>query len=86
MENIDAILFDVGGTLRGSKKTDPAMQPELVRQMMNSVGTELAMGEFITLLQDRARAYNHWVEGSQIDLNEEDRWTTWLLPDYPAKR
>jgi putative hydrolase of the HAD superfamily len=83
---IEAILFDMGGTLRRTVKRTPAEIQKNIQQMMNLLGIKEAVGEFGALLSTRAKAYKAWAEQTHIELNESDLWTKWMLPDFPAKQ
>jgi HAD superfamily hydrolase (TIGR01662 family) len=83
---IEAILFDMGGTLRGSVKKDEESKRKTVGRMIELLGAETSAEEFASLLTERARAYMRWARETLVELNEPDLWTKWLLPDWPAER
>ena len=83
---IEAILFDMGGTLRSSVKKSKAEKQELIQRILDLLGVQIPVDEFAALLSSRAKDYKHWAEETLIELNESDLWTKWMLPDYPAEQ
>jgi len=81
---IQTILFDMGGTLRRTVKRTREEKKQVVQQIMNLVGALGSAQEFTPLLSRRAKAYKHWAEQTHTELNESDLWTKWMLPDFPA--
>ena len=80
---IDAILFDMGGTLRRNYKRDETSQVEIVCKMLDILGSEASPVEFTRLLATREAAYDQWATRNLTELNEVDLWTKWMLPDWP---
>jgi len=83
-DSIEAILFDMGGTLRGSIKKDEASKVEVVEKIIAILGADVAPAEFASLLIERSRAYARWARKSLVDVDERELWTKWMLPDWPA--
>jgi HAD superfamily hydrolase (TIGR01549 family) len=83
---IEAILFDMGGTLRRTAKRTRAEKHQVIQGMVNLVSAQGSVEEFTRLLSRRAKAYKHWAEQTHIELNEHDLWTKWMLPDFPLKQ
>jgi HAD superfamily hydrolase (TIGR01549 family) len=83
---IEAILFDMGGTLRRTTRRTYSEKLQLIRQMMTLVGAGGSIESFTRLLSRRAKAYKGWAEQTHIELNEHDLWTKWMLPDLPAEQ
>jgi FMN phosphatase YigB (HAD superfamily) len=83
---IDAILFDMGGTLRTTVKRTPGERLQAVQSLMSLIGAQGSVKEFADRLSTRARAYKHWSEQKHIELNESDLWTEWMLPDFPSEQ
>ncbi|RPJ24395.1 MAG: HAD family hydrolase [Chloroflexi bacterium] len=83
---IEAILFDMGGTLRRTAKRTRAEKQQTLCRMMSLIGVQSAVEEFSRLLSTRAKAYKHWAEQTHIELNESDLWTKWMLPDMPDEQ
>ncbi len=85
-ESIDAILFDMGGTLRRNKKRDPAEKAAIVQQICDLLDVSIPAPEFTMILESRGKSYEAWATEHLIELNEADLWTQWMLPDLPADR
>ena len=83
---IEAILFDMGGTLRSSVKKSKAEKRELIQRILDLLGAQTPVDEFSALLSARAKDYKHWAEATLVELSESDLWTKWMLPDFPAEQ
>ena len=83
---IEAILFDMGGTLRGSDKKDEASKLEIVGKIIELLGADASPEEFTELLTERTKAYRRWAKETLIDVPEPELWTKWILPDWPAEQ
>jgi HAD superfamily hydrolase (TIGR01549 family) len=81
---IDAILFDMGGTLRRTAKRTSAEKYRVIQQIMDLTGAQGSVQEFSRRLSRHAKAYKKWAEQTHIELSESDLWTQWMLPDFPA--
>jgi FMN phosphatase YigB (HAD superfamily)/sugar phosphate isomerase/epimerase len=84
--HIEAILFDMGGTLRRTTKREPVEKFEMIKQILNLTGLIADPEEFARLLKIRATAYHKWAKKNLAELNESDLWTRWMLPDFPADK
>ena len=84
--NIEAVLFDMGGTLRYTMSRTPAEQAQLYEQMMALIGARQPVEDFSSMLGERARAYKEWAGKTHVELKESDLWTRWMLPDYPPEQ
>ena len=84
-EAIQAILFDMGGTLRRSVKPSPAEKAAALRRIIDLLGTEMESSELYAQLHDRSRRYGAWARSTLNELNEQDLWVKWMLPDWPAE-
>jgi HAD superfamily hydrolase (TIGR01549 family) len=83
---IDAVLFDMGGTLkRTTRRTAEERRKSLV-SLNALLGTELSGEEWDERLLPRALEYKKWAEGTLNELTEEDIWTRWMLPELPAEQ
>ena len=82
--NVQAILFDVGGTLRRTTRQDPAVKEQKIRELIHILGTDLTPEAFFNLLSERSAAYHQWALSTGNELNEPELWTRWMLPDWPA--
>ena len=83
-ENIEAILFDMGGTLRSTTIREREVNKEKILEMIALLGADVNEAEFIQLLKKRARAYKDWTEKTRLELNEVELWRRWMLPDWPS--
>jgi HAD superfamily hydrolase (TIGR01509 family) len=83
---VEAILFDMGGTLRGTVRKSKPEVDALIRQILDLIDHDAPVDEFAALLEARAAAYRRWAEKTMLELNEEDLWTKWMLPDRPAEQ
>ena len=83
---IEAILFDMGGTLRGSTKRDETSKFEIVRKIIEILGAHASPKEFNELLTERTKAYRHWARETLIEVPEHELWTKWMLPDWPTEQ
>jgi putative hydrolase of the HAD superfamily len=83
---IEAILFDMGGTLRRTAKRTRDEKHQVMQRMMDLIGAQGSVDEFTRLLSGRAKAYKQWAEQTHIELNERDLWTKWMLPDFPVEQ
>jgi len=81
---IEAILFDMGGTLRSSIKKDEAEKLEVVRKIIELLGADASPEEFDELLSERTKAYRRWAKETLVDVDERELWTKWILPDWPT--
>ena len=84
-DQIEVILFDMGGTLRTTIPKSKAEKIEAVRRMIDLLDARTSVEDFLRLLSARARAYKQWCEKTLIELSERELWTQWMLPDWPAE-
>src|SRR5690242_7039841 len=83
---IEAILFDMGGTLRTSARRTRDERQQIIQRMMDLIGAQGPVEDFTHLIFKRAKAYKHWAEQTHIELNEGDLWTKWMLPEFRAEQ
>ena len=81
---IQAILFDMGGTLRRTTGQDPAVKEQKIRELTQMLGIDQSPDEFFQLLSGRVKAYHQWALSTLHELSEPELWTRWMLPDMPA--
>jgi HAD superfamily hydrolase (TIGR01549 family) len=84
--DIQAILFDMGSTLRRTTGQDPAIKEQKIRELTHLLGAEQSPQAFFNLLSERAAAYHQWAVTTLNELNEAELWTRWMLPDWPAEQ
>jgi HAD superfamily hydrolase (TIGR01509 family) len=86
MQNeIEAILFDMGGTLRGSVKKSETEKHAAIQKIIDIVHADANVEDFSRMLAEHARAYKSWAERTLKELSEVDLWTKWMLPNWPAE-
>jgi putative hydrolase of the HAD superfamily len=84
-DHIEAILFDMGGTLRKTVKREEAEKKEKLRQILDILGDSSDLGKFMQLLDQRADAYQRWSDETLLEADEIKLWTHWMLPDRPSE-
>jgi len=85
-EHIDAILFDMGGTLRRGTDREFAEKSVMCSKILELTGFESDPADFARMLNTRANAYRKWSRQEMAELNEIGFWTQWMLPELPAKK
>ena len=85
MVEIEAILFDVGGTLRNTTRKTREEKISLVCQLMKLIGAEGDPLAFSRRLARRYAAYRTWAQETLVELSEADLWAKWILPEFPAE-
>lgn len=80
---IEAIFFDVNGTLRAWEPYEPTQRAALHR-ILELMKRESATEDFWDELTRRYRAYGKWAQENLLQLAEKEIWTLWLFPDYPG--
>jgi putative hydrolase of the HAD superfamily len=83
---VEAILFDLGGTLRRTTKRDEQGKRERIQHIRQSLGSDLPLDQFARILSDRYQAYRRWAEDTMNELDEEHLWMQWMASDYPPER
>jgi FMN phosphatase YigB (HAD superfamily)/sugar phosphate isomerase/epimerase len=85
-EHIDAILFDMGGTLRRATAREFSEKVNLCRQILELTSWKADPVDFARLLDTRANAYRKWSRQKLAELNEIGFWTQWMLPELAAEK
>ena len=83
--DIEAIFFDVNGTLRTRVPHVPTQRAAISR-MLQLLGKENVPDEYWEKLTARLAAYRQWAQASLVQLSEAEIWTDWMLPDEPRER
>jgi HAD superfamily hydrolase (TIGR01549 family) len=83
---IDAVLFDMGGTLKRTTRHSEAERLRALSQINVLLGTHLSSEEWDQRLLPRAREYKCWAEETLNELAEEEIWTRWMLPELPPEQ
>lgn len=84
-ENITAIVFDLGGTLRIALKDKEWMKQGEIN-MAKLAGTDLSVEDFYAMVEERYEKYREWALRENKESNDEELWCKWLLYDYPRDR
>jgi FMN phosphatase YigB (HAD superfamily) len=82
INDIEAIFFDVNGTLRTRERH---AQTELAacQKILELIRRDSVPMLFWEELERRYKAYGVWAQANLIQLSEAEIWTKWLLPDEP---
>ena len=83
--NIEAILFDMGGTLRRNSPRHEADKLKISRKILPIINSEIPVERLVGLLTDRQQAYEKWASNNLIELDEIRLWTEWMLPEFPGE-
>jgi putative hydrolase of the HAD superfamily len=81
--NIEAVLFDMNGTLRRREPHDPTRQAA-TRRLLELLEKDDLPETFWEEMSCRFTAYGLWAQAQQMQLSEQEIWTRWILPDFPA--
>jgi len=80
---IDAIIFDIGGTLRANQATG-GRDFETVQKLQAFIGDTSEPRAFAAKLRQREADYRRWCQRTLIELSEADLWSHYMLPDVPT--
>ena len=83
--DIDAIFLDIGNTLRILLKEEP-YRTEARQKIVSLIGTSESPEVFCTELERRYKEYRKWAFEHLSEAPEEELWTRWLAPEFPAQR
>lgn len=82
---VEAIIFDVGGTLR-ERVPDEPFQKQATERVLNLLGKLDTPLDYLDELARRYEAYSEWAQERLIELSEEEIWTRWLVPELPREQ
>ncbi len=85
VHGIEAILFDMNGTLRRREAHEPTQRAAYTR-ILELLEENSAPDPFWQELIHRQKAYSRWAQANLSQLSQEEIWTGWLLPEYPAEK
>ena len=85
MAEIEAILFDVGGTLRNSTPKNQQEHTAFISRIMEVLDLAGDASAFSRKLTRRFNAYRAWAQDTLVELNEADLWSKWMLPELPRE-
>jgi len=81
--NIEAIFFDVGGTLRATIKGEGNSQ-DYLRSLQAFIGESGDVDSFLVEMRKREKTYRRWCKKTFKELPETELWSRFMLPDHPA--
>jgi putative hydrolase of the HAD superfamily len=82
---IEAIFFDINGTLRIREQHEPTRRAA-VRRILELLGKEDLSDAYWEELTRRQIRYSQWAQNNLLQLSEKEIWTRWILPDYPCEK
>ncbi len=86
LNTLQAILFDMGGTLRITTPRDEADRIQGVQRILDLLGMKDPAAELTARLTSRAAAYKAWADENLVELSEPELWSRWMLPEQPASQ
>lgn len=81
---IEAILFDMNGTLR-QRIPDGGWQRQSVERLLFMLGKPDAPASFLDELTRRYKSYTKWADDHQTSLPEAEIWIRWIAPECPRE-
>ena len=81
---IDVIYFDKGGTLSHRVPLEDNGRSQIA-EIMRLVGAAGDLGNFSKMLDIRNKVYKKWSVDNWAEAPEEEIWTRFMLPEYPAR-
>jgi len=85
VDKIEAILFDMNGTLR-MRVPDERRQQQSIERLLAMLGKPDAPAAFLDELTCRYKAYTRWADENETSLPEADIWTRWITPELPREQ
>ncbi len=85
IRSIDAIFFDMNGTLR-TRISDRGWQRRSYEKLLSLLELTAAPDHLFEELTRRYKAYTTWADEHEASLPEAEIWTRWLVPDLPPER
>jgi putative hydrolase of the HAD superfamily len=85
IHKIEAILFDMNGTLRRREPHLPT-QVAAINRMLGLLKIKDPPDYFWEELDHRYKSYGLWAQEKLLQLTEIEIWTRWLLPDVPPQQ
>lgn len=82
---VDAVFFDMGGTLRYRIK-DPKMRSEALAELKRVLPYDGDAEELAARLKEHGAAYKVWSEDTLREVLEEEKWTRWMWPEGDPER
>ena len=85
IHSIEAILFDMNGTLR-MREPHPETQQAAYARLRQLLGKKDASDAYWEELTRRQKVYSRWAQENLTQLSEAEIWTKWILPDAPREQ
>jgi putative hydrolase of the HAD superfamily len=85
VQSIEAILFDMNGTLRVREPHEPT-QYKATQRILELLGKKEIPDSAWEEMTRRKEEYNQWAQEQLIQLSEGEIWTRWILPEYPPEQ
>ena len=82
---IEAILFDMNGTLR-TREPHESTQRAAISRMQDMLMIKDAPDSYWEELARRYKSYGQWAQENLLQLPEIEIWTRWLLPDIAREQ
>jgi putative hydrolase of the HAD superfamily len=82
---IEAVLFDMNGTLRRREphaQTQQAAAARLSRLLKKEIVSQADWDQMASCY----RNYANWAQEHETKLSEAEIWTRWILPEYPSEQ
>ncbi|MHB8089479.1 MAG: HAD-IA family hydrolase [Anaerolineaceae bacterium] len=79
-QTINAILFDVGGTLRFTERVD-GREIVILEEIRTFLGYEGTVDFLKTRLTRGEKDYRKWAKKSLVELTEQELWVRFMYPD-----
>lgn len=83
--DIEAIFFDVNGTLWRREPHEPTRRAATHR-MLELLKKEDVSDAYWEVLTRRQRAYSLWAQENLFQLSEKEIWTQWIMPEEPPQQ
>ena len=83
--NIEAIIFDMGGTLR-ERVTDEKYQAQALTRLLHLLGKPGVSSDYLEELARRYTTYATWAQDHLVESSEQEIWTRWMAPELPRER
>ena len=84
-EHVDAVLFDMGGTLR-YRVPDAEMRAAALDELLQVLGYSGEPEELHALLKRRATDYKIWSQDNLREAPEEELWSKWMWPEGDSEK
>lgn len=84
-KHVDAVFFDMGGTLRYRIK-DSVMRSEALSELKRVLPYDGDPEDLYSLLKEHSSAYKKWSMDTLLEAPEEEIWTKWMWPDVEPER